>query len=59
MLRGNPASGRGAIELVYSAPAPFSGDAFMMFYVWNGYGESLIDYNRSVTRVGIGLMLAR
>ncbi|MDD3763849.1 MAG: phospholipase A [Nevskiales bacterium] len=59
MLRGNPASGRGAVELVYSAPAPFSGDAFMMFYVWNGYGESLIDYNRSVTRVGIGLMLAR
>lgn len=57
MARGNPATGKGAFELVYSAP--FSDYAFWSVYLWNGYGESLIDYNRSVTRVGIGLMLAR
>lgn len=57
MLRGNPTTGRGAIEFNYSLPY---GDAlYWNLYVFNGYGESLIDYNRSVTRVGIGLMLAR
>jgi phospholipase A1/A2 len=57
MLRGNSATGKGAMQLVYSAP--FSDWAFWNVYVWNGYGESLIEYDRSVTRVGIGLMLAR
>ncbi|TJY63144.1 hypothetical protein E4T66_05390 [Sinimarinibacterium sp. CAU 1509] len=57
MLRGNPTTGRGAIQFDYSAP--FSDYAFLNLYIWNGYGESLADYNQSVTRIGIGLMLAR
>lgn len=57
MLRGNPREGKGAVEFSYSLPY---GDAlYLNFYVFNGYGESLIDYKRSITRLGIGLMLAR
>lgn len=58
MARGNPATGKGALELTLSQPN--SGRSlFYCFYLWHGYGESLIDYNRSATRVGLGLMLAR
>ncbi len=57
MLRGNPSTGNGAVQLNYSAP--FSDWAFWNLYVWHGYGESLIDYNNSITRVGVGFMLAR
>lgn len=58
MLRGNPASGRGAVQLNYSWPS--QDDSF--FYcvnVWHGYGETLIDYNTSITRLGVGVMFAR
>ncbi len=57
MLRGNPATGKGATELRYSAP--FSDYAFWSLYLWSGYGESLADYNRYSTRLGFGFMLAR
>lgn len=56
MLRGNPATGRGAIELNYSLPY---GDAlYWNLYVFNGYGESLIDYNLKQSRVGLGVTIA-
>jgi phospholipase A1 len=57
MVRGNPSTGKGAIEFNYSVP--FGGYLYGNVYVFNGYGDSLIDYNRSVTRIGIGVMLAR
>ncbi|MFT4046241.1 MAG: phospholipase A [Solimonas sp.] len=57
MLRGNPDTGRGAVELNYSVP--FGDYLYWNVYVFNGYGDSLIDYNRSVTRIGLGVMLAR
>ncbi|WP_020651313.1 phospholipase A [Solimonas variicoloris] len=57
MLRGNPSTGKGAVELNYSVP--FGDYLYWNVYVFNGYGDSLIDYNRSLTRVGIGVMLAR
>ncbi|MES0875314.1 phospholipase A [Sinimarinibacterium thermocellulolyticum] len=57
MLRGNPSTGHGAVSANYSAP--FSDWAFWNLSIWHGYGESLIDYNRSTTRIGLGLMLAR
>lgn len=58
MVRGNMDEGRGAVQLNYSLPSR-GGYVFWQFYVWHGYGESLIDYNDSVTRVGIGAALAR
>lgn len=57
MLRGNPSTGKGAVELNYSLP--FAEYAYVNLYVWHGYGESLADYNQSTTRVGLGFMLAR
>lgn len=58
MFRYNPVRGRGAVNLQYSIPGP-GRNFFWSLYVWNGYGESLLDYNRSITRVGIGITLNR
>lgn len=58
MLRGNPATGRGAIEFDHSWRLG-DGDLFGHAYVWHGYGESLQDYNDSVTRIGVGFALSR
>lgn len=57
MLRGNLNTGKGAVEFNYSVP--FGDYLYWNVYVFNGYGESLLDYNRSLTRYGIGVMLAR
>ncbi len=58
LMRYNPTTGRGAVGLRYSVPGP--GDNFFWtFYVWQGYGESLLDYDRSITRVGLGISVAR
>lgn len=57
MLRGNPSTGKAGMELVYSAP--FDDYFFWALSLWHGYGESLIQYDESITRVGIGVMLAR
>lgn len=58
MLRFNPGSGRGAIEMNYSWPSEDSG-FFYGLHFFHGYGESLMDYNNSVTRLAFGVMLAR
>ncbi|WP_052368174.1 phospholipase A [Algiphilus aromaticivorans] len=58
MLRGNPATGKGAVSLSWSRPNA-SGNFFYAVRLWHGYGESLIDYDRSITRLSIGVMLSR
>lgn len=58
VFRLNPNTGRGALGLHYTIPGPGEG-FFWTFYAFNGYGESLLDYNRSVTRVGFGISVAR
>ena len=59
MLRNNLESNfsRGAIEVGWSFP--LLGYRYMKGYVqfFSGYGESLIDYNHYVNRVGFGLLL--
>lgn len=61
-LRGNPKTGYGRVLLDFSLPATWPvKNSNMYYYVqyFNGYGESLLDYNRYVQTVRIGLMLAR
>ncbi len=56
MVRNNLRSdNKGAVRLSYSVPF----NRHIRFYaeLFNGYGESLIDYNRSVTRFGVGFEL--
>lgn len=59
LARGNPATGRGFASLNLSRPLPHEQSAWLVLAVSHGYGESLLDYDRLVSRVGIGFMLAR
>lgn len=56
-LRNNLKSSdnRTSVELGYSFPMGGSLKGYIQYY--NGYGESLIDYNERIHRIGIGIML--
>lgn len=59
MLRNQLESGfeKGAVELGWSIPVfnyPYL-KAYMQYFY--GYGESLIDYNRKVNRIGVGISI--
>jgi phospholipase A1 len=59
MSRNNLESGfsRGAVELTWSFP--LGNYPFLKGYIqyFNGYGESLIDYDNHVNKIGIGFAL--
>lgn len=56
MVRNNLRSdNHGALELTYSVP--LFGHLKGLLYYFNGYGESLIDYNHHQERVGLGIAL--
>jgi phospholipase A1 len=54
MLRWNFATDKGGLQLDYSFPTGTE-NLFLFAQLWTGHGESLIDYNRSLTRYGVGL----
>lgn len=58
LLRSN-FSGEHAIEVNYSYPVFGRDDLFLYLKGFSGYGESLIDYNNHVNKIGIGFSLSR
>jgi phospholipase A1 len=53
MGRYNFSAGKGALQCDYSIPFAEINTS-LYFQIWTGYGESLIDYDRSLTRYGLG-----
>jgi phospholipase A1 len=56
MGRGNARTGKGAFQATYSS-VPVWGPLKIYMQFFTGYGESLIDYNRKQTTVGLGFTL--
>jgi len=57
MGRGNLGTLRGAMEGTYSYP--LIKDTNLYIKIFNGYGESLIDYNNNFTKYSIGFSFSR
>ncbi len=53
---GRSKDNHGAIQVDYSLP--ISGSYRGYFQYFNGYGESLIDYDHPVSRVGVGILVS-
>ena len=61
-IRGNPKTGKGRVLLDFSTPATWPIKNSNMFYYaeyFNGYGESLLDYDKHIESFRIGMMLSR
>ena len=58
LLRLNPSSGKGALQLDLSMPTTFNPEIRWYLQGFAGYGESLGSYNRLSRRVSLGLMFS-
>ncbi len=60
-LRANNNLQKGSIEFTYTHPLPVrnESDLFLFVKTFNGYGESLIDYNHNVNKISIGVGISR
>jgi phospholipase A1 len=47
------------VNALYTVPVPRARDTYFLVRFSHGYGESLIDYDRSITRVGVGVAFSR
>ncbi len=54
-VHGNLNTGRGGFYIMYNFPVPKSDNSFFTIRFSNGYGESLVDYKKPLTRIGIGI----
>jgi phospholipase A1 len=60
-LRSNPAYQKSSMEFTYTHPIPAreENDLFFYFKSFNGYGESLINYNQNINKISIGVGISR
>ncbi|WP_457747036.1 phospholipase A [Sulfurimonas sp.] len=58
MGRGNIATGKGAVEATYSYPLR-KDKSYLYMKIFSGYVESLIDYNKNITKFAIGFSFSR
>lgn len=62
MVRNNLRTGNnlGAVQMDWSFPLPLWKNNRFKGYIqyFNGYGESLLDYNQSINRISVGFMLS-
>jgi phospholipase A1 len=56
MVRGSVSEGRGGMYLIYSLPVPGNSRSRICVRFSHGCGESMVDYNRSLSRLGVGIM---
>lgn len=56
MMRGNTSTGKGAAEFTYSRELPGKARIYVQYF--DGYGETLIDYDARIQRIGFGLALS-
>jgi phospholipase A1 len=58
MLRNNfkIEGNKGAIEFDWTAPFFNSSNTFWYVKLFSGYGESMIDYNRNISKIGFGFV---
>lgn len=54
VMRYNPSSNKGAIQLDYAYP--LTGGMKAILQLFHGYGENIQDYNHKSTNIGIGIM---
>ena len=50
---------KGSVEFNYTYPMSSKDDLFLYMKFFNGYGESLIDYDEHIQKVGIGFSISR
>ena len=58
MLRSN-FNDHGAVDFSYSYPINNQNNLFLYLKAFSGYGESLIDYDNYINKVGIGISISR
>lgn len=58
-VRGYVGTDKGNVSLNTSIPMPGDVAAFIVLRLFSGYGQSMMDYNKSINCVGIGLMFVR
>jgi phospholipase A1/A2 len=57
LRRSTRTDGKGAVQLDWSHPTGYAPELRWTAQLFSGYGDSLIDYNVKVQRIGVGIML--